>query len=286
MTGYGRSVKESNGKRFIAEIRSLNSRYFDLNLRMPPAFREKEIELRNHLSSTLNRGKIDLTLSIESGTESLAKRINKDLVESYFKELEPLADLHGGKEQLLSIIMRLPDVVMNKEEEVDEEEWNLFLATLNEAINSFNLFREREGDELEKDLNLRVANIFKGLEQIEKLDPDRINRNKSRLHEQLDLLAGNIQIDQNRFEEEIIYYLEKMDITEEKVRLRTHCKYFEEVLQDSDPVKGKKIGFISQEIGREINTIGSKSGDATMQKIVVVMKDELEKIKEQMLNVL
>lgn len=286
MTGYGRSVKEHEGKKYTAEVRSLNSRYFDMNLRMSHLFRDKEIELRKAVGNKLMRGKIDITLTIEKGNGDSSQKINKELIEQYYNELLPMSHLYGNKDQLLAIIMRLPEVVKQTEESIDNDEWAQLLQVLEEALDATVQFRKREGNELEKDLQKRISAIVNGLAEIERLDPKRIKRNKSRLKEQLEMLAGNSKIDESRYEEEIIYYLEKMDITEEKVRLKTHCDYFLEILTENQSSKGKKIGFVSQEIGREINTIGSKSADADMQKTVVGMKDELEKIKEQILNVL
>lgn len=282
MTGYGKAVKECEDKKITIEIRSLNSKTLDLNTRLPYLYKEKELEIRKVLSEKLQRGKVDFSIMTEVTAASKAQQINPDIIRAYineFKEIVPDAT----DAELLAIVMRLPDVLAFTSKELDEEEWNIVLNLMNEAIDSLVEFRKAEGKVLEQEFIQRIEIILNLLLQVEPFEKERINTLKERFIKNLEEL--NVEHDQNRFEQELIYYLEKLDITEEKVRLKNHCEYFLQTLK-TDESEGKKLGFICQEMGREINTLGSKSNHSEMQKIVVQMKDELEKIKEQILNIL
>lgn len=282
MTGYGKAVKECEDKKITIEIRSLNSKTLDLNTRLPYLYKEKELEIRKVLSEKLQRGKVDFSIMTEVTAASKAQQINPDIIRAYineFKEIVPDAT----DAELLAIVMRLPDVLAFTSKELDEEEWNIALNLMNEAIDSLVEFRKAEGKVLEQEFIQRIEIILNLLLQVEPFEKERIHTLKERFIKNLEEL--NVEYDQNRFEQELIYYLEKLDITEEKVRLKNHCEYFLQTLK-TDESEGKKLGFICQEMGREINTLGSKSNHSEMQKIVVQMKDELEKIKEQILNIL
>lgn len=281
MTGFGRATLELPDKKITVEIRSLNSKSLDLNIRLPYLYKEKESELRKIVSESLGRGKIDLHINTEAKTVSKAQEINSQVITAYideFKKIVPTA----SEAELLQVVMRLPDVITYATLEVSEEEWNGVLSAVNEAIKELNKYRSDEGLILFADFELRIKIILDLLDEIPKYENERIETIKERLLPNLEEL--NTGVDQNRFEQEMIYFLEKLDITEEKTRLKNNCEYFLENLS-SDESNGKKLGFITQEIGREINTIGSKSNHHEMQKIVVEMKDELEKIKEQILNI-
>ncbi|MBK7181588.1 MAG: YicC family protein [Bacteroidetes bacterium] len=287
MTGFGKATHEIPGKKITVEIRSLNSKQLDLNLRIPYLYKEKELELRTEIGKQLERGKVDVTVFTETTQESTPTSLNKTLAKAYFNELKSLSqELNEGTENLLSIIVKMPDVLKAEREtvELDEKEWNEVKATVNRAIEAFQKFRDDEGKTLENEFNKRIGIIAKLLNEVLLLDDARITNIKNRIKNNLEEVIDTNKIDQNRFEQELIYYIEKLDITEEKLRLKTHLNYFNETMKE--PGSGRKLGFISQEIGREINTIGSKANDAGMQKMVVQMKDELEKIKEQLLNVL
>lgn len=279
MTGYGKSVIQLPSKKITIEIKSLNSKNLDLNTRIPAVYREKEVSIRRKLAKELVRGKVDLSFFIEATAEETTTKINKAVVSQY---IEQLNELHSNSD-VLSVAMRLPDVLKTEREELDEKEWQEIDQSIDEAIELLQLFRKDEGKVLKDDFILRIDAIKNDLEAVILLDKDRLKAVRDRLQSAIAELS--VTVDENRFEQEMIYYLEKLDITEEKVRLDNHLKYFLEAL-DSDDSNGKKLGFISQEIGREINTIGSKANFAPMQKMVVQMKDELEKIKEQLLNVL
>ncbi len=287
MTGYGKATCQLSGKKINLEIKSLNSKQLDLNIRMPSLYREKEIELRNDVAVRLVRGKVDLSLYVESALSDKVTQINRQVIEGYYNQLMPIAsDLNLSKEtDLLRIIMSLPETVKTEQAELDEAEWVAVKVAINQAIDQLLKFRQQEGDSLNKEITQRIDNISDLLVLVEPLEKERIEKIRVRLHDSLDELAGKYSIDENRFEQELIFYLEKLDITEEKVRLRNHINYFKETMAEVDP-SGKKLGFIVQEIGREINTMGSKANDAALQRIVINMKDELEKIKEQILNVL
>lgn len=287
MTGFGKAAAEIPQKKISIEIKSLNSKSLDLNARLPWLYREKESELRNLISQKLDRGKIDLTISIDVLDSEIVPVINKNVVKNYFLQLKEIAGELGinADDQLLSTIMRLPDALRTEKQELDEEEWNLVGKKTLEAIGQLDEYRTEEGKSIEKDLKKCLDRILGYLGEIGKYEGERITRIRERIGSSLSDNLNTENIDRNRFEQELIFYLEKLDINEEKVRLRKHCEYFIEKIA-SDPPNGKILNFISQEIGREINTIGSKANDASIQKLVVMMKDELEKIKEQSLNVL
>lgn len=287
MTGFGKFVSEIPGKKITVEVRSLNSKSLDLNLRIPYIYKEKELELRSEISKQIERGKVDLTVFTESTQESLPVAINKTLARTYFKELKSLSDeLKESNSNLLALVLKMPEVMKAEREvvELDEAEWKQVKTTVDKAIEAFQGFRSDEGKILKKEFQTRIGIINKLLEEVISSDGARIENVRTRIKNNIAELVEKEKIDENRFEQELIYYIEKLDITEEKLRLKTHLDYFTKTMQE--PSGGRKLGFISQEIGREINTIGSKANDATVQKLVVQMKDELEKIKEQLLNVL
>lgn len=281
MTGYGKKETQWEDRLISLEIRTLNSKNADINLRTPAYLRELDTVFRKHLASRMHRGKIDLTIYVEFNGENAPTKINAQIVNSYIKQLESLAE--ATPSERLALAMRLPDTLTSERNSLNESEKKIFLDLLDQVIDEITLYRKDEGESLEKDFILRIEKIEKYLETISEIDPERNQKIKSKLQDALEEL--NVEIDQNRFEQELIFYIEKFDITEEKVRLKNHLAYFKKVMSSEDPV-GKKLGFIAQEIGREINTIGSKANHAELQKIVVQMKDELEKIKEQLLNVL
>jgi len=281
MTGYGKSVVQLPTKKITVEIKSLNSKSLDLNARTPSAYREKELEIRNMLSKSLERGKVDFNLYVEVTGEETNTVINEAVVKQYMKQLGNIVNADDA--ELLKLAMRMPDTLKTEREEIDETEFTHILDAVNEALVAINEYRSDEGAVLLKDFVDRIENIDSLLKQVMQIDPDRMANVKERLHKAVSDLKE--KVDENRFEQELIYYLEKYDITEEHVRLQNHLNYFKEAIH-SDDSNGKKLGFITQEIGREINTIGSKANFAAMQQLVVQMKDELEKIKEQALNVL
>jgi len=285
MTGYGRAETEVLNKKFSVEIKSLNSKQFDINLRIPSTYRDKEMDIRNKLFQTIERGKVDFTISIDSSDKLLTNRINRSIVESYYKEIKDIAQILDIEEPVdwLSILMKLPDAIKTEATELDEDEWENVKKTMDEALKFFVQFRIQEGEMLEKVFNEKIHNINFLSKEIEKYESDRIDKIKIRLQELLRKLE--ITYDENRFEQEMIYYIERLDVSEEKERLHNHLNYFSETMTN-EKSQGRKLGFIIQEIGREINTLGSKSNHAAMQKIVVQMKDELEQMKEQSLNVL
>ena len=281
MTGFGKHVIQLPSKKITIEIKSLNSKSLDLNARIPSAYREKELELRRTIAGSLVRGKVDFGLYIENTGAECASEVNEIVVRQYMKQLGHIVS--GNEMGLLEIAMRMPDTMKTEREDIDEEEYNIIKESLEEALKEINIFRNEEGKVLEADFEARISVLKNLLEQVAQMDPDRLLKIRERLEKAVADLKADL--DTNRFEQELIYYLEKYDITEEKVRLLNHLDYFSATLK-SDDSNGKKLGFISQEIGREINTIGSKANFAPMQQLVVQMKDELEKIKEQMLNVL
>jgi len=287
MTGYGKSVIAIQHQKLMVEIRTLNSKQLDINLRIPQIFREKEIELRTFLRERLQRGKVDFSISGEQSEKTVGPVLNKTLAYHYFTQLKEFAGEIGreDKEDYLAIISRLPDVFAVSEETVDNNDWDVLMQAVADAINEVSQFRSHEGSVLEEDFRQRIATILQLLGEVDKFEQSRIDRVKERIIKNLNDNLTDMQYDKNRLEQELIYYLEKLDVTEEKIRLKKHCDYFLEVLGSEETV-GKKLAFVLQEIGREINTLGSKANDADMQKIVVLMKDELEKIKEQMLNIL
>lgn len=281
MTGYGKAVLQLPTKKISIELKSLNSKNLDVNARMPSMYRAKELDIRKLLANNLERGKVDFSLYVEITGEDTSSKINKTVVKEYIKQLKDVVD--GDETELLKMAIRLPDAVTTERDDIDEEEWHIIENGINEAISKIIRYREDEGSILKQDFTERIDTLKQLLDKIIAMDPERIEGVRARLEKGIADIKE--KVDENRFEQELIYYIEKFDITEEKVRLDNHLDYFIKAL-NSDDSNGKKLGFISQEIGREINTIGSKSNYAPMQKLVVQMKDELEKIKEQLLNVL
>ena len=284
MTGFGKSIVELPNKKITIELKSLNSKNLDLNDRMPSQYRERELDLRSKIAKSLSRGKVDFSLYVEITGEATSASVNAEVVKKYIQQLKEIPSSGITNDAaLLEIAMRLPDTLKTERDEIDESEFNAIDQGLEEALEEINDFRNSEGKALEKDFLLRIDTLQQLLKEVIEIDPQRIAAVKERLQKGIEELKENV--DENRFEQELVYYIEKYDITEEKTRLENHLSYFMETLNSSDS-NGKKLGFIGQEIGREINTIGSKSNFAPMQKLVVQMKDELEKIKEQLLNVL
>lgn len=281
MTGYGKKETQWEDKRISIEIRALNSKNADINLRTPSYLRELDPEIRKRLANKMFRGKIDLTMYVEYNGQNAPTKINTQIVNAYMEQLKALGD--STSSERLSLAMRLPDTLSSDRDSLDETEKKIVFNLLDTVIKDINGYRTDEGTQLEKDFILRINLIEDHLNAIKKIDPERNQKIELKLKEALADLK--IEIDANRFEQELIFYLEKFDITEEKVRLKNHLDYFKKIMKSMEPV-GKKLGFIAQEIGREINTIGSKANHSELQKIVVQMKDELEKIKEQLLNVL
>jgi len=287
MTGYGKSVAVIQHQRLMVEIRTLNSKQLDISMRIPQSFRENEIEIRALLRNELQRGKIDFSIYREQSEKADGPVLNKVLAHHYYDQLRAFAKEIGSEERedYLALITRFPDVFAADETVVDEQEWQILLVAVKEAIDKVSSFRMQEGSVLEHDFRRRIAAILQLLSEVDPYEKVRVKRVKERIVKSLKENISDIHYDKNRLEQELIYYIEKLDVTEEKIRLKQHCDYFLEVLGSEETV-GKKLAFVLQEIGREINTLGSKSNDADMQKIVVLMKDELEKIKEQMLNIL
>lgn len=281
MTGYGKEVIQLPSKTITIEIKSLNSKGLDLNTRVPIAYREKEMEIRDLLAKSLVRGKIDFSIYVETTSGATTTQINDDVVRKYMEELSKIVE--GDPMELLKIAVSMPDTMRTQVEEIDQEEYHSILEGIDAALIAINKFRTDEGRVLGLDFSQRIETISQLLDEVKEVGKERIPEVRERLRKAVSELEE--KVDENRFEQELIYYLEKYDITEETVRLKNHLDYFEKALT-SDESNGKKLAFITQEIGREINTIGSKANQATMQQLVVQMKDELEKIKEQMLNVL
>lgn len=282
MTGYGKAVLELPEKKVTIEVRSLNSKTLDLNTRIPSFYREKELEVRNIISEKIQRGKVDFMMMVELNPAARTQKLNAELIKSYiadFKKITP----DVTEADLLPVVMRMPDVMNYSQDDLSTEEWNVIRETILEAVNALNTYRQDEGKVLEKELISYVEKILHNLTLVEPFEGERIETIKDRFNKKLE--DAKADIDQNRYEQELIYFFEKLDITEEKVRLKNNCEYFIKEIHEAGS-NGKKLGFISQEIGREINTLGSKSNHSEMQKIVVQMKDELEKIKEQSLNIL
>jgi len=288
MTGYGIATSDSGSTKYTIEIKSLNSKFLELALRLPKIFSDKEFQLRNDCNKQIERGKVNLSITIEqqNGAAVRAAGIDTDLLKNYYNQLKSVSnELGEPTTNLLQLALGLPEVVKYDEETVSEDEWKLVEKTFNQALAAFQQFRTDEGNVLEGDLKYRINIILQNLALVEIEEPKRVPVIRERLNQFLLEATNREAIDQNRFEQELIYYIDKLDITEEKIRLKTHCEYFIETLKNAD-ANGKKLGFIAQEIGREVNTLGSKANDANMQKLVVGMKEELEKIKEQLLNVL
>jgi len=286
MTGYGKAEIVLQDKKVSVEIKSLNSKNNDTNIKLPYAYRGKELEIRQIINERLQRGKIDVNIFYELNAGITPASINKELVKSYFLQLKQINEELGveSHDHLMDIVMRLPDTIKVEKNEFEETEWLKIKDTLMLAMVQVDSFRMQEGKALEKDMLSNVDTIMKGLSEIDKFEDGRIAKIREKINLQLQELKIK-DLDKNRFEQELIYYLEKMDVSEEKVRLTNHCKYFHETIRNEENA-GKKLGFILQEMGREINTLGSKASDSEMQKIVVGMKDDLEKIKEQILNIL
>ncbi len=285
MTGYGRAEHRQGSKVVTVELRSLNSKQTDIRLRLSANFREYEADLRKYLMKRVQRGKLEVSINLQD-EERTAVRLDEQLLAAYAAQLKAWQqqyDLPQG--DLLQAILRLPGVVEQTEEPLDEEDWKLVMTTVDEALKGFVAFRQMEGKAMEEDFLLRIHNIRQLLKKIEPFEKERIQRVRQRLSQNLDAYLGRENVDENRFEQEVIFYLEKMDFNEEKVRLAQHCEHFVEVLRADTMQKGRKLGFIVQEMGREINTLGAKAYSSDIQRLVVQMKDELEKIKEQIANV-
>jgi uncharacterized protein (TIGR00255 family) len=287
MTGFGKSQVDVPGKMITVEIRSLNSKQIDLNFRVPQLYREKEMVTRALIAQKMERGKVDMTISVESKNDMPVSSINKNIALVYLEQIKELAATipESKDSDLLSILFRMPDVLKTEREEFSEDEWAIVQLAIDNALEEADRFRIAEGKILEQDFIQRINKILGYLSDIEPLESTRIDNIRAKFELRLGELNQEKSFDQNRLEQELIYYFEKLDITEEKTRLRKHCDFFIMTLEEKDS-PGKKLGFISQEIGREINTLGSKANDAPIQMIVVQMKDELEKIKEQLANIL
>jgi uncharacterized protein (TIGR00255 family) len=285
MTGFGKAKINVKNKQIIAEVKSVNSKQLDLGLRLPLPLRDKEAEFRNQIAEIAERGKVDFSIYFDGENSERKMVLNKALAANYYNELMQFTkEVKADSSNLIGMVMNLPDVFKQEISVANEDEIKKVKTLIQTALNEFNNFRKAEGLTLGKELEKRVQLILGLLKKVEQADGKRLKAVKARISKELHEIIGKDKIDQNRFEEELIYYVEKMDITEEKVRLKTHCDYFLNTLKEKS--SGRKLGFISQEIGREINTIGSKANDAAIQKMVVQMKDELEKIKEQLMNVL
>jgi uncharacterized protein (TIGR00255 family) len=288
MTGYGKVTKSRNGKNIEVEIRSLNSKTLDVHTKLPLALNSKDLDIRAMIAAGLERGKVDLNITLTTDATEDNLRINEQLLEAYFRKTVEIARKFGveiDQSLLLTTLLRFPDVQKVEQEEEIEDEWELTREAVEESIKQLNEFRIQEGQNLKNDFIKRVNLILSYLDEVEPLANARVGIIRERILQRFEELKGTVDVDSNRLEQELIFYIEKLDITEEKVRLRNHCRYFIENI-DADESTGKKLGFIAQEMGREINTLGSKANDAEIQKIVVKMKDELEKIKEQVLNIL
>ena len=287
MTGYGRSERSINEKNFLIELRSLNGKQFELLLKLPVQLKPYEFEIRSMLAEKLVRGSVECTVSIKQHGAAKPSSINLDLAASYYKQLKSLADqMEADDSQLLASILRLPEVVASSTDVLGESEWEAFKVALQDAMLMINKHRMDEGAVLENELLLRISNIEASQKKVIALDPGRKVKIRESILKLLDEQVGKDNVDKNRFEQELIYYIEKIDLTEEQVRLTNHCNYFRTLLKEEEVSKGRKLSFLLQEIGREINTTGSKAYDAEIQKSVVEMKDELEKAKEQVLNIL
>jgi len=285
MTGFGKATKEFENKTVNVEIRSLNSKNLDLSLRLSSTYRDKEHELKSEITKLLERGKVDLSVYVESKIEETPVQINTDLAKSYYIQLKQLAtELNEPSTNLMAHVLKMPDVLKSERKEPNEQDWKDIQSVIFLAVEGLNNFRLDEGKSIEKDFETRLGIIADSLDKIKEHDATRIQNIRDRIKKNLEEVVGKEKVDNNRFEQELIYYIEKLDINEEKVRLKTHLDYFIKTMKE--PAGGRKLNFIGQEIGREVNTIGSKANDAEMQKLVVLMKDELEKIKEQTNNVL
>lgn len=286
MTGFGLASSEYNQKKINVEIRSLNSKFLELNIKLPRTYSDKESIIRNDCVKFIERGKANISIGFEQNAIEDQRQINKELFHSYYKQLKSLADeLSVNNTDIFRSVISIPEVFITQEQNNNEEEWKIIHNTFLQAVENFNQFRIDEGNTLSIDLVKRIQSILNGITEVEKYEGNRVPQIKEKLNQLLADQVGVENVDHNRLEQELIYYIEKFDITEEKIRLSSHCNYFLDVMKEKE-ANGKKLGFISQEIGREINTMGSKANDANIQKIVVGMKDELEKIKEQLLNII
>lgn len=286
MTGFGKATCEVGTKKLTIEIKSLNSKQLDLFSRLPNIYKEKELELRNYVAQKLERGKVEFSISMDSINGAQSNQINKTLVKSYYEEIKSLSQELGVEPPAdwMKILLKMPDVMKMEAAELEETDWKIIRMAFEEAVDNLIEFRQKEGESLKKVFLQKIENIRNLLVQVEPYEKERVEKIKTRILENLSSLK-QVEIDKNRFEQEMIYYIEKLDVNEEKNRLRQHLDYFVETM-NAEGASGKKLGFIAQEIGREINTLGSKSNHPEMQKIVVMMKDELEQIKEQVLNVM
>jgi len=287
MTGFGKATCEYGNKKIVVEVKSLNSKQMDVSTRISGLYREKDIEIRNELSQKLERGKIDLSLYVDNAGKESVSQINQSVVESYYQQIKALSENLGidVPANWFDVLLRLPDTMKTETVELDVNEWVEIKKTIAEAIEQLTIFRIQEGKSLEAVFTAKIKHIGQLLDQVAPFEAERVERIKTRLDENLQALSDKIDYDKNRLEQELIFYIEKLDVNEEKVRLRNHLDYFTETMQH-EKSPGKKLGFIAQEIGREVNTLGSKANHSEMQKIVVLMKDDLEQIKEQVLNVL
>lgn len=287
MTGFGRAEKTAGENYVLVEIKSLNGKQFDLNLKLPPLLKSFEFDIRNFISGKLQRGSVDCAITLKMNGASKPVSINPDLIRFYYQNISGLAqELNLDTSQVLGALLKLPEVVTPQNELLDDASWQMVLQTIDQAVQNVLQHRTEEGAVLQQDISTRIQNIRQLAQEIAVLAPQRQVRLKETLERKLEEWVGKENVDANRLEQELIYYIEKIDISEELVRLNNHCDYFFSILAEADPAKGKKLGFILQEIGREINTTGSKANDAEIQKSVVMMKDELEKAKEQVLNIL
>ena len=287
MTGFGKAECASEQRKFIIELRTLNGKQADVTMKLPGMYKDREAELRNELLAQLQRGKIELYVNMEGGADETTTQFNEIAIVSYYRQMADIAKRNRITlpTDIISAIVRLPDALKPERQEPDEREWQMVLEGIMRAVQQANSFRQQEGQAIQEDIASRIQLIEAHIAEVERHEPQRMELIRNRLRQNLIEYVGENTIDQNRFEQELIYFLEKIDVNEEKVRLRNHCAYFVETMREGDGV-GKKLGFIAQEMGREINTIGSKANNAEMQQIVIRMKDELEKIKEQVMNVL
>lgn len=287
MTGYGRAIGSFGDKSIVVELRSLNSKVTDIKIRIPSEYRDKESEIRKLITDHAERGKVDINIDLQNSDGAAPVSLNEPLFRGYYLAISKLADELGlEKKDILSSIMRIPSVMGSQGNETDEQEWFVLRSIISEALEALKLFRQEEGKVIEQDLRLRIKTITDILDTVTPFEQERFVRMRERMRNNMEEVFGRENLDSNRFEQEVLYYLEKMDMSEEKIRLAQHCKYFLEQVDDSKLSAGRTLGFITQEMGREINTLGAKAYDANIQRFVVQMKDELEKIKEQIANVL
>jgi len=287
MTGFGRAEGTINHRQVVVEMKALNGKQFDLNTKLPPILRAWELDIRNMLSGMLVRGTVDITITVKQEGASKPMTVNTELALFYYNAMKQIAQQTGAPEEnVLSTIMRMPEVVAPDQDMLPDEEWEQVKGIIVKAADDLTAHRQHEGEALLRDISQRIQNIEDLHEKVLPLEPERIERVRTRINQWLEDMAGKDKIDPNRFEQEMIYYLERMDFSEEKIRLRQHCEYFKNTVKENDAAIGRKLNFILQEIGREINTLGSKANHAEIQQIVINMKDELEKAKEQILNIL